>query len=334
MVGELYMINWHLWDGSAVAWDNQLQQFADYTVYQGHAWGEHRRQFGWLPIRLVATLEGNTVAMAQVLLKRYPLGVGMAWVPGGPVGDLDAWEDRLRRAIRKAAGVSFLVCRINVMKAHVDQEGIQLEKQGWCRSTTPLLTGLSLTYQPSLSEGDRQKLCSGSWRHNLRRSSKYGLKIYVWNDPDPDQMIGIYNEMQSYKQLAEQTSRDAIESLLLVFSEQCFLVRCDDAEGNMLAFRGALLMGNKGWDTFAAATPQGRKVYASHMAFWELMQQCAARGIASYDMGGADPVNNRGVYDFKKGTGAEDIRYLGEWEHSRPKILGAIAGRLIASKRR
>ena len=334
MVGELYMINWHLWIGTAEDWDSQLQQFADYSVYQGYAWGEHKRRFGWLPIRLEAILEGKTVAMAQALLKRYPLRVGMAWVPGGPVGNLNTWNDSLWRAIRNFGGVNFFVCRINSAKVHSDQEDSQLTNQGWCRSATPLLSGFSLIYQPSLSEDERQKLCSGSWRHNLRRSSKYGLKSYVWNDPDPDQMINVYDIMQDYKQLAEQISRAEIESLLLAFRERCILVRCDDAEGNMLAFRGALLMGNKGRDIFAATTPQGRKVYASHLAFWELMEQCAAKGIAFYDMGGVDPINGRGVYNFKKGTGAKDICYLGEWVYSRPAILGVITDRLIALRRR
>ena len=29
-----------------------------------------------------------------------------------------------------------------------------------------------------------------------------------------------------------------------------------------------------------------------------------------------DPVNNQGVYNFKKGTGALFTKYLGEWEWS------------------
>lgn len=327
------MITWDLWDGTAEAWDGQLQEFTDYSVYQGYSWGKHRRQFGWLPLRLAASSDGKIVAMAQALLKRYPLGIGMVWLPGGPVGDLGAWNGGFRQALRTAAGVPFLVCRINSTRAFSDREAIQLAQQGWCRCATPLRSGLSLVYRPALSEDERLDVCSSSWRHNLRRSGKYGLKISVWKDPNPDLMITVYERMEAYKQLAKQTSRAEVKSLLSSFREQCIMVRCDDAEGNLLAFRGALLMGNKGEDIFAAVTPQGRKVYASHIAFWKLMEQCAECGVTSYDLGGTDPVENRGVYDFKKGTGAKDIRYLGEWEHSRPAILRTIANRLIAARK-
>ena len=61
-----------------------------------------------------------------------------------------------------------------------------------------------------------------------------------------------------------------------------------------------------------------------------LMKQCAERGVRWYDMGGVDPVNNRGVYDFKKGTGARALEYLGEWEWSTSKALGWGVSRLIA----
>ena len=80
---------------------------------------------------------------------------------------------------------------------------------------------------------------------------------------------------------------------------------------------------------FAAATPDGRNVYASHAAFWELMNQCEARGILSYDMSGADKMGSKGVYDFKKGTGGVDLEYLGEWDWATSSLLRHAANRLI-----
>jgi len=44
------------------------------------------------------------------------------------------------------------------------------------------------------------------------------------------------------------------------------------------------------------------------------LQCCHAAGVKRYDMMGIDPTYNPGVYHFKKGTGAECIDYLGEWE--------------------
>jgi hypothetical protein len=47
-------------------------------------------------------------------------------------------------------------------------------------------------------------------------------------------------------------------------------------------------------------------------------------------MGGADAVNNRGVYDFKQGTGATSVTTTGEWEYARPRLLGNVVARRIA----
>lgn len=324
------MLNWQPWEGSAEAWDDQLRQFPDFTVFQCHAWGEHKRQFGWQPLRLKVSDGDHVVALAQVLAKRYPLGIGLAWVPGGPLGGTALWGDSFRQAIRSATGVRFLYCRISPMCPHSEEAASQLATQGWRRCAAPFTSALSLVYLAALSEDERLRQCSGNWRHNLRRSSKHGSTVYLWDNPDPEEMMVAYSAMQTHKQLKAQTSREEIVSMFLAFAHRCVLVRCDDAKGNLLALRGALVLGDKGWDTFAVATPAGRKVYASHAAFWELIKQCAARGVKWYDMGGVDPINNRGVYDFKKGTGAQDLHFLGEWEHAAPAILGTLASRAIA----
>ena len=64
----------------------------------------------------------------------------------------------------------------------------------------------------------------------------------------------------------------------------------------------------------AATTVIGRNTYSSYMLFWELTKKCKSLGVLNYDMGGIDKVNNKGVYHFKKRTGAKEIRYLGEFE--------------------
>jgi lipid II:glycine glycyltransferase (peptidoglycan interpeptide bridge formation enzyme) len=147
-------------------------------------------------------------------------------------------------------------------------------------------------------------------------------------------MMKAYGIMQDLKNIAAQTNIREIESILSAFGKQCLIVRCDDQSGELLALRGAIVMESKAWDIFAVSSPAGRKVYASHATFWELMSQCAHRGVLYYDMGGADPINNRGVYDFKKGTGAIDTEQLGEWEYSNPSFLRHIANYLIGRRGR
>jgi lipid II:glycine glycyltransferase (peptidoglycan interpeptide bridge formation enzyme) len=323
------MLSWNPWDGDPAAWDELLLQCGDYNVYQAHKWGEHKRRFGWSPVRLTVIDGNHTVAMSQVLVRRFPARVAVAWVPGGPVGLVEAWGNPFRQAVQRAVGARQLYCRVNPMREQILQDVERMQSAGWRRPTSPILSGRSLAYRPSDPEPVREARASRNWRHNLRRSSKYGHVVRVWPVPDADEVLAVYEAMQSHKRLHQQISRDALVSILDAFGDQCLVVRCDDASGRLLALRGTLLFGTKGWDIFAAATPDARNVYASHATFWELMTQCAALGVQWYDMSGVDPIQNKGVYDFKKGTGASELSYLGEWDWATSSALRRVADYLI-----
>ncbi len=326
---------WTNWTGSADEWDQQLQLLPGWSVYQSHRWGEHRKRFGWTPIRLVAKRNGRVVAMIQVQTRRYLSVIGLAWSPGGPAGDVSVCGTPMRDAIASASGARYLVYRLNVMRSYGDAEAASMAKHGWTNSQETILSGLSLLYDLTNSDEVREAQLTKNWRHNLRRSFKRDITAYHWINPVPAEMKVVYDQMHSYKgieHLAPQNSLESITSLITQFGSDCIVVRCDDKDGNIIALRGALVIGDQAWDTFAAATPEGRKTYASYKAFWELMRLCKERGVVTYDMGGADPINNRGVYDFKQGTGANVVRFLGEWEYSQPRLLGLIAGRRIAAR--
>jgi len=323
------VLSWNIWLGNAGAWDELLLQFPDYHVYQSYGWGEHKSHFGWIPHRLTATENSKPVAMAQVMARRYPLGIALAWVNGGPVGRVEAWGEPFRRAIKEAIGAPRLYCRVNPMRGQISEDVERLKSAGWREPNAPILSGRSLSYSPSENETVREGQASRNWRNNSRRSLKYGHVANVWSGPNPDEMLAVYDAMQSYKNLEQQISRPVLISMLEALGKQCIVVRCSDAQGHLLALRGALLLGTKAWDIFAAATPEARKVYASHAAFWELMRQCASRGVKWYDMSGVDPVANKGVYDFKKGTGASEFYYLGEWDWATSSALRRAANYLI-----
>lgn len=326
---------WSRWEGSAAEWDAEMHSLVGWSVYQTHRWGEHRRRFGWTPVRIVARRNGRIVAMIQVQTRRYLSLIGLAWSPGGPVGDASVCGLPMRAAIAEATGARYLVYRLNVMRRYGDADAATMARHGWTNSQETILSGLSLLYDLSGSEADREARLTRNWRHNLRRGQKRDIKAYHWINPDPAEMKTVYDQMHTYKgieHLAQQNSLESITSLITQFGDDCIVVRCDDSHGRVIALRGALVMGEQAWDTFAAATPDGRKNYASYVAFWELMRLCSERGVTTYDMGGADPINNRGVYDFKQGTGARVVRFLGEWEYSQPRVLGLIAGRRIAAR--
>ena len=270
--------------------------------------------------------------MAQGLLRKYPGRSGIVWIPGGPAGSVEAW-DGLRQAILRSTGVSFLYCRFNSFRTRRAQDEHALELAGWRRPRVKLTTGLSLRYGISAPQAERLAACSANWRHNLKRSQKYHLKVERWESPDAAVLRSIYAEMEGHKQLATQFSEADLKSILQHFAERVLVCRALDAAGNLQAIRGCVVTGEMAWDLLAATAVAGRKTYASYAVFWDLIEECYRRGVREYDLSSVDPDRNKGVYDFKRGTGAAPVEYLGEWEWARPALLALPVNLMMKSRR-
>ena len=317
------MLKWELWQdpGTLSQWDNRLAAFDDRSIYQTMAWGEYRRALGWTPYRWAAVDNGNVVAMAQGLLRRYAAGVGLLWLPGGPVGDVAAWNTGLQSIMRRSVGIPMLYCRFNAFKPLTPAAADQLPAARWTRPRARLGTGRSLLYDVSHEETARVAATSRNWRHNLKRSRRGEFTTAAWATPDAAEMRAVYAGMEDRKNLALQHSERELRALYDHLAPQLITYGCRDTGGALLAFRACGLFAGKAWDLLAATSAAGRRVYASYAAFWALTEDCHRRGIGQYDLSGVDPVGNRGVYDFKQGTGASAVEYLGEWEWASPSLL-------------
>ena len=326
---------WSKWIGSGAEWDRALVGFPDSNIYQSWDWGLHRAEFGWKVLPLAFVSDGNVTALAMTLLKTKLRSVTVCWVPGGPVGDLASSSATLISAVNEATNTRATYVHINSMTAYSEIISDNLLVAGWTRPSRPLNTGKTLVYS-SFDEGvDQRNLLSKNWNRNLTRGEQRSLTVTEWTDATGREIAEITNEMLDYKKLPGLAGpNETADSLLRLFADQILMTKCSDADGNTLAIRGVIKLGHKAFDMFAASTPAGRKKYASNLCLWKIIELCARDGVTYYDLSGADPANNQGVYNFKKGIGALDFEYQGEWVISRPRILGAFISRMIARRLR
>ncbi len=319
--------NWISFDGSANEWDLAVASLGG-SFHQSYAWGEYRGARGWQLLRATGRDESLTiVAMAQMLVRRR-FGATIIWIPGGVAGDCRCWAGSLPKFLRSRFGPA-TYCRLNILSENLPNIENTLTVGGWSRPGARLVTGLSLELDLRRSMQERLNLASANWRHNLRRSGKYGLIIEPWPKPDAGQMAAIYRDMQDYKRIGQQYSEADLRTMLGALGERLLVFRCLDSEGNLLAFRAAGIFSGRGWDLLAAAARAARKVYASYAVFWALLEACREEGAHTYDLGGVDPLANKGVFDFKRGTGARMVEYVGEWEWSNLPLLAPAVGLLM-----
>jgi hypothetical protein len=309
-------------------WDAALALLPGSSLYQSCAWGRYRSAMGWQVVRAIGR-DANyaIVAMVQMLMRRR-LGMHIIWIPGGPAGESRLWAASLAEWLRKRFG-PLAYCRLNIL-AEQDSDSVKaLRDHRWRRPKARLGTGLSLKLNLRGNEAERMSAASANWRHNLRRSAKYGFTVERWKSPDPNQMATVYREMEGLKGLGQQHSETGLRAMIDGLGERLLVFRSLDRDGNLLAFRAGGIFRDQAWDLLAAATRAGRKVYASHATLWALLEVCRQHGALDYDLGGVDPVGNKGVFDFKHGTGARVVEYLGEWEWASTPLLAPTVGLLM-----
>jgi lipid II:glycine glycyltransferase (peptidoglycan interpeptide bridge formation enzyme) len=327
------MSKWIVWSGTDEQWDEQLLKFSNACVYQSSSWGGHRADFGWRVTRLIESTQNS--GFAQILTKKV-FGTTVAWIPGGPVGDLKNLDETFDQQVLGLTQSSRLYIRINSLEMTSQKSQQQLKFNNWAPVKNKFSTGVSLNYSLLAPEAIRRESLSSNWGRNLRRGETRNTDPYVWSNYTAKEIADVYTQLSEYKDLApdvDTPSFETINSLINSCRNYVHLIRCDDEQGNPLAIRGALMFGEKAWDIFAAVTPQGRKQYSSYPTLWKLFNSCADAKISNYDLSGVDPIKNKGVYDFKHGTGATEINYLGEWDRGTPFFIRPLVGRLIGYRR-
>ena len=127
--------------------------------------------------------------------------------------------------------------------------------------------------------------------------------------------------MGEAKRMKEFFSRQQIKSLMSSYGDKLIVIGARTPDGVVQAIRGAIVRGEQAVDIFAAANAFSRKHYLTYGLCWELVNRCKSLGCNHYDFNGIDPENNMGVYNFKKGTGANLVKTLGEFEWSNSNFL-------------
>ena len=328
------MVKWILAkDIQGNEWDKQLFKFSNYDFYQCYDWGEYKKQFGWYPYRFLAIdSENKILGMSQLLLKKLPLSIGMLWCPGGPVGDKNLINKDFINTCFNETKKRILYIRIRPKYQYSERLEMKLKNDGWKESIFKITNGSSMYLNLDISEKEIMNNLSKNWRRNLNRYKYEDVIISKWNNIEADEMIKVYRDLEKFKNIKMQYSDHELKKILLFFKGKIILFRCDNLKGDLVAFRGAIVLGNNAYDFFAATNHSARKLYASNKLLMTIMLECKSMNISYYDLSGIDPINNPGVYNFKKGTGAKHFQSIGEWDWSNIGPFRIIFNKIISKR--
>ncbi|HZU86578.1 MAG TPA: peptidoglycan bridge formation glycyltransferase FemA/FemB family protein [Anaerolineaceae bacterium] len=310
---------------TTAAWEQFLTGQPGAHVLQSGAWGELKAGFGWQPLRLQGS-EGG----AQILLRRLPLGLTIAYLPKGPLGAdwTSLWpvvhaECRRRRAI-------FLKLEPDAWQPLPEERQAQLP--GFIPAA-PIQPPRTVVVSLLGSEEDWLARMKQKTRYNIRLAQKKDVTVRLCQDVDVFyQLMQVTGERDRFGVHSLEYYRRAYQ--LFAPSGSCALLLAE-YQGRPLAGLMAFRSGARAWYFYGASGNEERERMPTYLLQFEAMRWAASHGCTEYDLWGVPDEEEEileaqfsdrndglwGVYRFKRGFGGMLMRSAGAWDYVYSPLL-------------
>jgi lipid II:glycine glycyltransferase (peptidoglycan interpeptide bridge formation enzyme) len=327
-----------LWDDYVLAQNGHL--------LQSWAWGELKSHFGWTPIRL-----HTGPAAAQLLFKRLPLGLTIAYLPKGPLIDwTDAAQCRaiftLIHAEAKKRRAIFLKIEPNLWSPDLNSSpGFSPAPPSPHSPTLAGQTALNFLSQSGFTPADtiqpRTTLIVNltddetTWLAAMKQKTRYNIRLAQKKGVTVRQ--GSAADVATFYHLAQTTAArdsfgihnlDYYESALALFAPDRCALWLAEFEGCPLAALMTFSFGSEAYYFYGASDNEGRQLMPSYLLQWAAMGWAKSRGCTRYDLWGIPDAAPHtleaefeqrhdglwGVYRFKRGFGGQWRQSLGAFD--------------------
>lgn len=303
------------------SWNKNILKFDCPSYLQFLEWGLYKKALGEEIVNYESSDENGVKSQVQCTVHIKLKKIAVVWMPGDLCGDLSQYGQDFIKFLKKDLKVSVVYVRTFSHREKTESNLHQMGLTGWKSSSLKLDSGQTMVLDLNRDLDEIRKNLRKSFRHNLNRFTKRLNNAEVCENPSAKDIREVYESMENFKGLQVQYSEEQLAQILEKHRGHIFIVRSRGKSGESNAIRACLIHGNRAWDFLAASNNEARNNYATFGLFWALIEECHKRGVQTYDLAGIDPINNKGVFNFKKGTGAEIFDYLGEWEKSNSKLF-------------
>jgi peptidoglycan pentaglycine glycine transferase (the first glycine) len=299
-------------------WEKFLENYPEVHVLQTNTWGELKSAFDWRSLRVAVGKSG-----AQILFKKLPLGLNVAYIPKGPIGEEteELWSE------------IDAVCRKN------NAVFLKVEPDDW-ESAGDRLFQNDPGFTPSQPIQPRRTIViplEGSqeeWLGRMKQKTRYNIRLAEKKDI----VVVQSSNVEAFYNLMLKTgerdgfgvhSRAYYQKAYDLFTKkgQCALFLAE-FQGNPLAGLMAFVSGKRAWYFYGASNDEERQRMPTYLLQWEAMRWAAARGCNGYDLWGVPDFDEDyletnfeqksddlwGVYRFKRGFGGRLYRSIGAWD--------------------
>lgn len=296
-------------------WDELVVATGYPHILQSAAWAEVKAATGWTNRRYVLEdSRGSTRhGVAQVLFKRLPLGVTIAYAPRGPLVDPSQLPEAivaLRRVLSRDRCAS-LLCDPEVPADDATRErlagaGIRPSKV-FVQPRRTLLMDLEREPEVLLAEMKKKT------RQYVHKGERDG--VVTEETRDLDRFLAVLRVVAERDRFAIH-SRAYFASLLDAFGDRAHMLvaRVGDQDAGVLLLAR---LGDRAWELYGGWSGAHAEARPFYLLKWRAMLRMRALGARRYDMWGLadgpdDPL--AGVESFKLGFGGSVAEWIGALE--------------------
>ena len=283
-------------------------------LLQSPLWGQLKAKFGWEP-----EVFHNVTERSQVLFRKLPLGLSLAYLPKGSIGQ--DWASLLPQidAACKQRHTVFLQVEPDLADGELTPE---LAEQLTSFKTEPHTIQPRNTILVDLTADEDELLArmKQKTRYNIRLAEKKGVVVR-----ETDDIQGFYHLMQTTGTRDGFAVHDTsyYQQAYDIFSPSgaCVLLGAFHQD-QPLAYLMLFLSGERSWYFYGASDDASRNLMPTYLLQWEAMRWSKAHGATIYDLWGIPDASVEeletqftqrsdglwGVYRFKRGFGGEVVR--------------------------
>src|ERR1700722_4881767 len=326
-------------------WSQMLDLFNDANVYQTWSYGQVRWERKSLS-HLVLKRGGEVFGMAQLRIVRPTrFNFGMAYLRWGPLCERRERPLDSEVVARIAAALENEYVRKRKLflrilpNAFVGSPRAALIQAAFCRFD-PEPTGPDNTYRtflldltPGLEELRRR--LDAKWRNHLVRAEKNNLRVIAGNGSDEFRTFClIYNQMRKRKTFETTVDVEEFERIQEDLPERHRMrILICEARGVPVAGLVVSAVGGSAIYLLGATSDDGLKSQGAYLLHWTMIQWLKENVIRWYDLGGIDPIENPGVYSFKKGFSGADVSHLNPMVACTSMVSSAVVRAGLAMQR-
>jgi lipid II:glycine glycyltransferase (peptidoglycan interpeptide bridge formation enzyme) len=309
-------------DDEVRGWDELVNATGRHHLLQSVAWSEVKAGTGWGTRRFTLVDDaGARQGVAQVLIRRLPLGVTIAYAPRGPLVDPPLLPDAIvaLRAALATERCASLLCDPEVnaddgLRATLDRSGIT-RSPVYVQPRRTLLMDLSKDPEELLGA---MKKKTRQYIHKAERGA-----VVTEETKDLDRFLAVLRLVGARDHFALH-SREYFTTLVGALGEGAHILMArvgDQDAGAMLLAR----IGDRAWELYGGWSGAHAEARPFYLLKWRSMLRMRALGAKRYDMWGlsdrADTKTNggsadalAGVENFKLGFGGEIAEWIGALE--------------------